>query len=42
MFERKSGNIPGYTGHQRGIEDQDTNPGKQQRAQIPGKRKDST
>jgi len=28
MFERNTGNIPGYTGHQRGVEPVDSAPGK--------------
>lgn len=38
MFERNTGNIPGYTGHQRGNEPVDTAPGKKVGVKhIPGK-----
>ena len=38
MFERNTGNIPGYTGHQRGVEPVDTAPGKKVGIKhIPGK-----
>ena len=38
MFENNTGNIPGYTGHQRGIETVDAAPVKAVgMKQIPGK-----
>lgn len=38
MFENKGSNIPGYTGHQRGVESVDAAPAKAVGVkQIPGK-----
>jgi len=38
MFERNTGNIPGYTGHKQSVEAQDNAPGKKMGTKhIPGK-----